>query len=144
MAITADYTLYFAADQGGYIYYRRYVDQYWYSIYELGQQQWVSLAATRLNANETRLVAAAAGGSIWTASIRENGSQFWAGSVLERTAAGSRAWTAVALSADASNLVAVARGGFVHRSTDGGATWEVPYRWAGSQEGVLLECCNLV
>ncbi|KAL4451877.1 hypothetical protein ABPG75_007539 [Micractinium tetrahymenae] len=121
VASSADGSYLLAAEQGGYLYRSTDSCSTWAQITDAGQRNWwTSLAASRLNANETRLVAAVGGGSVWTAVVLEDDTSYWTASVQERTAAGSRAWAAVALSADASKLAAAAGGGFVHRSSDGG------------------------
>lgn len=136
VAMAADTTLQFAADQnttgqGGYIYSSS--GGGWRPEASLGQQPWTSLAAANLGGGVTRLVAAAGPGSIWTATVVQNRTGYRVDSVEERTAAGYRYWTSVAVSADASRLVAVASNSHLYSSSDGGATWGVPYRCAPQQ-----------
>ena len=77
-------------------------------------QYWISVASS---ADGTKLVAAVAGGYIFTSA--DSG-----GTWMQRaTQQGQLRWASVASSADGTRLVATVLGGYIYTSADGGASW---------------------
>ena len=99
----------FVASYNGYIFYTTNSGLNWPLYYYNASAAFTGLACT------------ADGNTLVASSTGNNGGNLYVSGVPTR--AGPKEWSAVASSANGSNLVATVTGGFIYTSSDGGATW---------------------
>ncbi|KAL4421981.1 hypothetical protein ABPG77_011004 [Micractinium sp. CCAP 211/92] len=112
----------------------------WVDVTSDSNGKWLTAAAKGgpwfWSSDGNRLIAAAAGGTLWSAAVDLRNRSLPGVTATELTAAGSRDWSAVALSG--SFILAAANGDYLYVSTDGGGTFQAvmtadtpPGAWAG-------------